>query len=192
MQFRILAFFSVITLVGCNPFYQKWHEKVCQHDDQYCDIPVYLDPDDLQRLPVPVYGNSVPLHSPGKLLQSGDLLVVNDRYSGYHFFDISDRQNPLRIGFYPLPGATELTISNGYLYANSFTDLYAINLADLRDATYSANSVKRVTDQYSMPRQPRKWIEGADFKSGVLHAGHPLIIGYDTVDGRRFLYGVQQ
>ena len=192
MYLRILALLSLSALVGCNPFYQTWHEKVCQHDDKYCDIPVYLDLDDLQRLPVPVYGNSVPLRSPGKLLQSGDLLVVNDRYSGYHFFDISDRQNPLRTGFYPLPSATELTISNGYLYANSFTDLYAINLADLRDATYSTNSVKRVTDQYSLPRQPRKWIEGADFKSGVLYAGHPLIIGYETPDGRRFLYGVQQ
>lgn len=192
MQLRILAFFSVITLVGCKPFSQEWHEKSCQYDDQYCDTPIYLNPDDLQRLPIPVYGNSVPLRRPGKLLQSGDLLIVNDRYSGYHFIDISDRQNPLRIGFYPLTGATELTISNGYLYVNSFTDLYTIRLADLLDASYSSDSVKRLTDQFSLPPQPREWIEGATFKYEVLRQKHPLIIGYDTTDGRRFLYGVQQ
>ncbi|WP_430460686.1 hypothetical protein ACQUQU_15905 [Thalassolituus sp. LLYu03] len=192
MQFRILAFFSLATLAGCNPFYQDWDEKSCAYDDKYCDTPVYLDLDDLQRLPVPDYGDNVPLRIPGKLVQSGDLLVVNDRYSGYHFFDISDRQNPLRLGFYPLPGATELTISNGYLYANSFTDLYAVNIADLRDGTYSTSSVKRVTDQFSMPSQPAAWVEGAEFKSGTLNWGHPLIIGYQTPEGESYLYGVQQ
>lgn len=192
MRLRIFALLPFALLAGCNPFFQRWDERVCAYDDKYCDTPVYFNSDDLQRLPVPEYGNSVPLLSPGKIVLSGDLLIVNDRYRGYHLFDISDRQNPLRIGFYPLTGATELTISNGYLYANSFTDLYAVKLSDLQDGSYSSSSVSRVRDQFSLPAQPEEWIKGADFPHSILYRGHPLIIGYETPQGERYLYGIPQ
>lgn len=192
MRLRILALLPMLCLCGCLPFYQTWEIQNCENDKTVCDTPIYLNMDDLQRLPIPEYGDAVTLSSPGKLALIGNLLIINNLYTGYHFFDITDRQNPSRILFYPLVGATELTIGNGYLYANSFTDLYSIKLSDLLDGTYSTSSVYRKTNQFSLPSQPREWIADADFKNGVAYQSQRLIIGYEKPDGERYLYGVKQ
>jgi hypothetical protein len=69
-----------------------------------------------------------------------EYLLVVDKYRGIHIFDNSDQQNSMRVAFLPIPGTTEISIQNGYLYTNSFMDLVSVNLQDIVDAIYTSDS----------------------------------------------------
>lgn len=192
MTFRILQLLPLLLLTGCN-FIQQWDEKSCAFDDKYCDKPLYLSLDQLQRLPQPDYGSATTLKDPGKMFWQGNTLIVVDRYRGYHFFDVTDRQNPQRKLFLPLPGATDVTVHNGVLYGNSFDDLFSFQVADLIDGSYGVASVKRLAKQFAR-KNFRHFYQGAVFSSDVRpnSSEKGLVIGFERPDGSRVMYGVEE
>lgn len=58
----------------------------------------------------------------------GNYIYIADNQKGIHIFDNSNPSNPVQTAFILLPGAENLIINNGKLYANGYIDLFIFDL----------------------------------------------------------------
>lgn len=58
----------------------------------------------------------------GKIVYAAPYLMINERYKGIHIVDNSNPEEPLKLNFIQIPGNTEFTFRQGYLYANHGSD----------------------------------------------------------------------
>ncbi|MFW2475278.1 MAG: LVIVD repeat-containing protein, partial [Sediminibacterium sp.] len=70
------------------------------------------------------------IENPGKIVLLGNYLFLNDVDKGIHIIDLSDITNPQKISFIHIPGCIDLAINGNILYADCYTDLVAIDIAD--------------------------------------------------------------
>ena len=91
--------------------------------------PVYLDYADL-RSAIRVTEPRA-LEDVGRVYLYEDTLFLNARNEGVHVIDNGDPANPRPVSFIEIPGATELEIRDGVMYADSYVDLVAIELGGL-------------------------------------------------------------
>ncbi|UOY05558.1 hypothetical protein L0P88_16585 [Muricauda sp. SCSIO 64092] len=137
-------FLIVSTLGGCC-FYGN-----CEDDDFIGDQlsaslyePVFLDRSDFEK--------SVQLREPMEILNSGKIYVkdnylfVNEVRKGFHVFDNSNPQSPIKITFIEVPGSTDLAIRENIFYINQATDLIA---ADFDFGTNSLTLTKRIENTF--------------------------------------------
>lgn len=89
--------------------------------------PVYLSREMLENSIA--LENPKPIYSSGKIYIKENLLFINEVREGFHVFDNSNPQNPIKIKFISVPGATDLAIRNNALYINQATDLIAAQLS---------------------------------------------------------------
>jgi hypothetical protein len=121
-----------------------------------------------------------------------EYLLVVDKYRGIHIFDNSDQQNSMRVAFLPIPGTTEISIQNGYLYTNSFMDLVSVNLQDIVDATYTSDSFSRNQDWFERPRIYEFLPDQYRFTNDYLipdNEENDIVIGYVASGGEQVIYG---
>ena len=95
-------------------------DDLCDNQPSDCVTPVYLSLEMLRTDIEPDLGDTAILKRPGKIYLYQNYLLVVEKYLGIHIFDNTDKQNPMRITFLPIKGATELSIQGSYLYTNSF------------------------------------------------------------------------
>jgi len=167
-------------------------EDYCDMHRERCVSPVYLTLETLRSDIEPEYGNTAELTRPGKIYLYQHYLLVADKYSGIHIFDNTDQQNPMRLMFLPIFGATEISIRNNYLYTNSFMDLVSLNLQDLLDANFTSESYFRHIDQFERPYKYDFVPSRLSFTDSYLIPDDPesdIVIGYQTKDGTKHLYG---
>ena len=81
----------------------------------------------------------------GKIYVANDLLLVGEKREGFHIFDNSDPQNPTKLRFLEVLGATDVAIRDRTLYLNQATDLVAIQF-DLIEETVQVT--KRVANTF--------------------------------------------
>ncbi len=85
--------------------------------------PVFLSRAELEQ--------SVRLKDPVQIINSGkiyvkdNLLFVSEVREGFHVFDNSNPENPIKIKYIEVPGSTDLAIRENVLYINQATDLIA-------------------------------------------------------------------
>jgi hypothetical protein len=163
----------------------------CVDDDKNCSTPIFLTYNDIRAEIVPEYGNTAALQIPGKLYQMDNWLGVVDQYRGLHIFDVTDKQNPLRVVYLPIPGITDLSVKNDYLYINAYVDLVTISLADLRNGTFDVDSVHRLLNSLAYTT-PEYFYDNAYFTTTDKHkidsTGY-FLIGYVDPWGDTWLYG---
>jgi hypothetical protein len=86
--------------------------------------------------PLSVIRSSVKLDAPqpvtsvGKIYFKDNFLYVNQPGKGIHVIDNHDPANPVVKGFITIPGNYDLSIRNSILYADSYMDLVAIDIAN--------------------------------------------------------------
>lgn len=66
----------------------------------------------------------------GRLVLYQDHLFINELNKGLHVINNTDPSAPKAIGFIKIPGNTDVSIRDGYLYADSFIDLVVIDIRD--------------------------------------------------------------
>ena len=99
----------------------------CGYGSDYA-TPVYLSYSELR--------SAVQVESPrelrdiGRLYLYGNYIFLNRRNEGLHVLDNTDPRNPENILFIAIPGNTELSIRQNFLYADSYVDLVTLNLSD--------------------------------------------------------------
>lgn len=128
--------------------------------------PVYMSYDELR--------DAVAVEEPramsemGRLVLYQDHLFINERNKGLHVIDNADPSAPQAIGFINIPGNTDVSIRDGYLYADSFIDLVVI---DIRDPAQVMEVNRQIDvfpwDKYQVDQAKIGWFE-ADSSLGVV------------------------
>lgn len=72
-----------------------------------------------------------PLKDPGRIYLKDHLLIINERFEGFHFIDNTDPANPKPLFFLKVTGAVNMAMQGPYLYADNLTDLLTIDLSNL-------------------------------------------------------------
>lgn len=74
------------------------------------------------------------LCEPGKIYFYNNHIFINEGRDGVHVIDNTSPESPVNIGFINIPGSEDISIKNGFLYANSYIDLLTIDISDLHNA----------------------------------------------------------
>ncbi len=81
-----------------------------------------------------------PFENPGKIYRYGNTTFQMEIGKGIHVINMIDPKNPTKIKFIAVPGCTEISIKNNFLFTNNFEDLVTINIADLNSISEVARS----------------------------------------------------
>lgn len=82
--------------------------------------------------------------NPTKIYFKDDFVFIVESGEGIHVIDNSDQSNPTPLYFIAIPGNEDLAIMDQYLYADNYSDLLVLDVADIHDITY----VGRVPDAF--------------------------------------------
>lgn len=94
---------------------------------------------------------SQPMSESSKIYIIGDYIFINDKRKGFHIFDNTNPENPVKKKFLNVPGATDVSIRNNVLFLNQATDLVVVTL-DFDDFSISEN--KRLRDVFPVFNSP--------------------------------------
>ena len=75
-------------------------------------------------------GSMQNLSKPGKIFLNGNFIFINELYKGIHIIDNTNPASPKNVAFITIPGNVDIAVSGTTLYADSFTDLVALDITD--------------------------------------------------------------
>ncbi len=70
------------------------------------------------------------LEKPGKMYVKGKYLFVNEIKKGIHIIDNSNSSSPKFVSFINIPGNGDIAVRDNVLYADSYSDLVALDITD--------------------------------------------------------------
>ncbi len=145
---RALAVFAAFFTVAATVFVVTG----CSDYEQVPVLsPIYLTYAEL-RTPVQAE-DPVDIGTTGKIYVKDSYIYVNELYEGIHVIDNTDPSSPERISFIPIPGNVDMAIKGTILYADSYIDLVAIDIADQLNAV----EVARIEDAFPY-MTPEPWM----------------------------------
>jgi len=143
--------------------------------------PIYLSYSDL-RTPV-VAVDPVDIGTTGKIYVKDSYIYVNELYEGIHVIDNTDPSSPEKIAFIPIPGNVDMAIKGTTLYADSYVDLVAIDVADPLNAV----EVARIEDTFPYTT-PSPWL-AENFVAGSLvespNESKGVVVGWELTRTER-------
>lgn len=69
------------------------------------------------------------INYPGKIWLYGNILLVNDKYTGVHFFDISNPASPQKLHFLVISNNIDIAVKDNILYADSYGHLLSYDIS---------------------------------------------------------------
>ncbi len=90
----------------------------------------------------------IEMKNTGKIYFYGKYIFINEIRKGIHIIDNSDPKNPNRISFLKIPGNMDITIKNNVIYAQSFIDLWKIDISDATNPVLLAKTLDVFEDLY--------------------------------------------
>lgn len=73
------------------------------------------------------------LQDPGRIYVKDHLLIINERFKGFHVVDNSNPADPKPLLFVEVPGALNMAMQGAYLYVDNITDLVTLDLSNLQN-----------------------------------------------------------
>ncbi|MDG1023194.1 MAG: hypothetical protein P8O72_04040 [Flavobacteriaceae bacterium] len=138
-----------------------------------------------------------PMEETGKILYYQNYIFINKPQEGIHLIDNSDPSNPINEAFITLKGNIDLSIIDGYLYADQFSALVVIDIRDLNNIQfiesytlseifnydrYWAFEVIDQADAYEYVR-----FENIEDNKGIV-VGWELEIRWENIPKNRFIF----
>lgn len=121
--FFIGLFMSVFALQSCNL-------DTCKDTTNYVKYdPIYMKLEDFRK--DVVASSPRELKQPGKMYFFHNYLLINEKDKGIHVIDNSNPENPKPITFWEIPGNVDMAVRNDVLYADSYSDLIAVDIKDI-------------------------------------------------------------
>ncbi|OWY19710.1 hypothetical protein C7N43_37165 [Sphingobacteriales bacterium UPWRP_1] len=108
--------------------------------------PVYLSFAELRQPLTITAGHD--LKQPGKIYFKAPYLLINERNQGVHVIDNSNPASPQNVAFIEIPGNIDMAVKNNVLYADSYTDLLAIDISNPANASLLSRTENAFTDIY--------------------------------------------
>lgn len=87
----------------------------------------------------------------GKIYIKGDLMFITDVNKGFHVYNYSNAENPIKTAFIRVPGATDLAMRNNTIYINQAVDLLTINYDAANNTITSSFRNRNVFPQKTAP-----------------------------------------
>jgi hypothetical protein len=87
----------------------------------------------------------------GKIYIKDNLMFVNDVNKGFQVYNYSNPQNPTKIGFIQLLGATDLSIRDNVIYINQAVDLVTLTYNPTNNSIVVNHRNKHVFPQKNSP-----------------------------------------
>ena len=116
--------------------------------------------------------DSKDLTETGKIYFYNDYILVNEKYKGIHVFDNSNPSSPQNISFINIPGNIDMAIKDDILYADSYTDLVAIDFSDVDNISEQ----KRFEDLFSFVLPPTN----NNYRMGQIDSDKGIVIGWEV------------
>ena len=113
---------SLFALTGCI------QDKCSQQITYFSYEPVYMTFEELRASGKTEAPRA--LERPGKLYYKDGYIFINEVGKGIHVVDNHDLSNPTNIAFINIPGNHDLAAKGNVLYADSYTDLVAIDISN--------------------------------------------------------------
>lgn len=94
--------------------------------------------------------NAVEALPPQDVIQSGKIYIkdnfmfINEVNKGFHVYNYSNPQDPVKIGFIQIPGATDLAIRNNIIYINQAVDLVTLSYNQTNNSITVSNRNRNV------------------------------------------------
>ncbi|MEC5167503.1 hypothetical protein RCH18_003265 [Flavobacterium sp. PL11] len=101
------------------------------------------------------FQNAQPVLKSGKIYIKDNLMFVNEVNKGFHIYDYSNPQNPIRTNFINVAGSTDLAIKGNTIYINQAVDLVT--------ATYNSQSKKFTVTNRNRNVFPQKQAPNGQF-----------------------------
>lgn len=92
-----------------------------------------------------------PMTESSKIYIIGDYIFINDKRKGFHIFDNTNPENPIKKKFLNAPGSTDIAIRNNALFINQATDLVVLTV-NFDDLSITEN--KRIKDVFPKFNSP--------------------------------------
>ncbi len=158
---NLLYLFTTCLLVFSSCTKDKC-EKTITYETQ---VPIYQSWEEL-RVPIEAQSPRT-LINMGKIYFKNSYILINEINEGIHVVNNADPTNPTKVSFIPIPGNKDMAIKDNLLYADSYTDLVVIDVADVENA----KEVGRTENLYP----EWSWFMGLE-----THAENGVIIGYES------------
>jgi hypothetical protein len=119
-----LLIVMMAAVTACN-------DRTTQFITYEANVPVYMAYDEFRAS----FHKSAPaeIYHPGKMYFKDGYLFVNEYGKGIHVIDNSDPANPEKVAFYEIMGNVDMAIRGNILFADSYIDLLAIDIADINN-----------------------------------------------------------
>ena len=131
-SFRIL--FSVVALAAGALLFNSCAKDKCETSRTFTQFtPVYMSIEDFRSPDVIQSASPMGIKNPGKIYLRENLIFINEFLKGIHVIDNSDPANPVNLAFIEIPGNVDMAVLGPVLYADSHTDLLAIDISDLNN-----------------------------------------------------------
>jgi hypothetical protein len=134
---------NLIFIILCIPCFWSCTDECTQTITQRVSVPFQVTQAQLEN----GIGLSTPqdLKYPGKIYYHEGLLLINEIKKGIHLIDNSNPSSPQKISFLKIPGVLDMAIKGEILYADSYTDLVALDISDLKNI----KEVGRIKNQFN-------------------------------------------
>lgn len=120
--FSAFVVLCVVLLAGCGSkhtyTYTRW-------------VPVYVPLSEF-RAAVKVQ-EAQELKVPGKIYVKDNYLFINEKDKGIHIYDNTNPSAPRNLAFIAIPGNGDIAVKGTTLYADSYIDLVALDIADIKN-----------------------------------------------------------
>ena len=129
-RFAYLSMLCLVLLAAASCSFYEYYE------------PIYLSYEELRSAIESVGSQS--LHEPGKIYLKDNYVFLNERNVGIHVIDNSNPNNPVKISFINIPGNIDMAIRGNILFVDSYIDLAALDISDIRHV----REVKRIKNAF--------------------------------------------
>ena len=138
---------SAFALLLCSALFQQSCSDKCEDTYTYTNYtPIYKQYADFRK-PITTEAPRE-LQNTGKIYYKAPYLYINELDKGVHVFDNSDKSNPQNIGFIAIEGNMDIAIKGNVLYADNYTDLVAIDIANPQAPVLDKRLENVFLDQY--------------------------------------------
>ena len=156
---KLTFYFSLLLMVLSSGCKDKFTEIFTANS------PIYMTYDNL-RLAVKQSAASE-LVNPGKIYFKDQFIFIVEEMKGIHVYDNSNPANPVNQAFIDIPGNVDIAIKGDILYADSYIDMVALDISDLK-AVKEVGRVQKVLP-YTIPPYDKNYpLATVDEEKGVV------------------------
>jgi hypothetical protein len=140
---------TIVSLLFLFPGCIKDHVKKTETYTYTISTPVYKT---RAEVFASLNGNiTEPVQTAGKLYIKDRYIYLNEVEKGIHIIDNIDPSGPKQVAFLNIPGNMDIAVKDNILYADTYTDLLAIDISDPKRATVTKAIQNFFTGRYYIP-----------------------------------------